>query len=162
MKAKIQFFHCDGHQKLFAKEIAEIEAAVDCIKWAKIFKHDAACQHQAAYNKALAYSFSQRGWQLQPLLRRTPKLIGDFSKGAVFVEVQFGNSSTLYRDFYKFQYGLAHGLLSLAVLMVPMKASMFFPTRPASVRNMAEFTLARSYFTVLPINVPTMLIGLEP
>jgi hypothetical protein len=29
-------------------------------------------------------------------------------------------------------------------------------------RNMAEFALAQSYFTVLAINVPTMLIGLKP
>jgi hypothetical protein len=27
---------------------------------------------------------------------------------------------------------------------------------------MAEFALARSYFTILAINVPTMLIGLQP
>jgi hypothetical protein len=96
------------------------------------------------------------------VLRKAPKLIGDFRKGLVFIEVQFGNSATLYRDFYKFQYGLSHGLLSLAVLIVPMKAVEFFPTRPESVRNMAEFSLARSYFTVLPINVPTMLVGLRP
>src|SRR5262245_48396876 len=39
-------------------------------------------------------------------------------------------SSALYRDYYKFQYGLANGLLSLAILIVPRRARAFFPTRP--------------------------------
>jgi hypothetical protein len=134
-------------------------------QWSQVFEHsenDTVCQHQTAYNRALARNFNGRGWELAPELRKEPKLIGDFRKGLVFIEVQFGNSATLYRDFYKFQYGLSHGLLSLAVLIVPMKAAKFFPTRPESVRNMAEFALARSYFTVLAINVPTMLVGLKP
>jgi hypothetical protein len=91
-----------------------------------------------------------------------PKLIGDFRKGLVFVEIQFGNSATLYRDYYKFQYGLANGLLSLAVLIVPTSARAFFPTRPDRVNNMAEYAMARTCLTVLPINVPTLLVGLLP
>ena len=74
----------------------------------------------------------------------------------MFVEVQFGNSATLYRDFYKFQ----NGLLSLSVLIVPTNPKEFFPTRPRSISNMAEYDLALRYFTVLPIAVPAMVIGL--
>ena len=95
-------------------------------------------------------------------MREAPNLVGDFRKGLVFVEIQFGNSSTLYRDFYKFQYGLQNGQLSLAVLIVPKKEYDFFPTRRSSVQNMANSKLAESYFTVLPINVPTWIIGLIP
>ena len=80
----------------------------------------------------------------------------------IFIEVQFGNSSALYRDFYKFQYGLQNGLLSFAVLIVPDNEYEFFPTRPKSVHNMANFKLAERYFTILPINVPTWIIGLLP
>jgi len=40
--------------------------------------------------------------------------------------------------------------------------SEFFPTRPGSVANMAEYDLALRYFSVLPISVPTLVIGLEP
>ena len=94
-------------------------------------------------------------------MSQNPKLIGDFRKNLVFVEVQFGNSATLYRDFYKFQYGLQNGLLSLSVLIVPAKPSEFFPTRPESVSNMAEYDLALRFFTILPISVPTMVIGLN-
>ena len=118
--------------------------------------------HQRAYNRAFDREFIGLGWETQPLLARKPRLIGDFRKDLVFVEVQFGNSSALYRDYYKFQYGLANGLLSLAVLIVPTDPGKFFPTRPSSVNNMAEYTLVDSYFTMLPIRVPTLLIGLLP
>jgi len=106
--------------------------------------------------------FAKYDWKTQPKLKDSPKLVGDFSKGLVFVEIQFGNSSTLYRDFYKFQYGLQNGLLSLAVLIVPDNEYSFFPTRIESVQNMANFRLAMRNFTVLPINVPTWIIGLLP
>jgi hypothetical protein len=94
------------------------------------------------------------------MLSDKPRLIGDFRKNLVFVEVQFGNSATLYRDFYKFQYGLEKKLLSLSVLIVPINPRKFFPTRPRSISNMAEYDLALRYFEVLPIKVPTMVIGL--
>jgi len=57
---------------------------------------------------------------------------------------------------------LTHRLLSLAVLIVPEKSEAFFPTRPASVHNMAAFETARRLFDLLPIPVPVLLIGLLP
>ena len=100
------------------------------------------------------------GWEKKPLFSQKPRLIGGFRKNLVFVEVQYGNSATLYLDFYKFQYGLQNGLLSLSVLIVPVNPKEFFPTRPRSISNMAEYDLALRYFKVLPISVPTMVIGL--
>jgi len=135
------------------------------VNWEESFHHTengVVYDNQAGYNKAFSMAFRSLGWESQPTLRTDPKLIGDFRKGLVFVEVQFGNSSTLYRDYYKFQYGLANGLLSLAVLIVPTSPMAFFPKRPRSVVNMAEYTLAHKCLTVLPINVPTMLVGLLP
>ena len=85
------------------------------------------------------------------MLSSDPKLIGDFQKDLVFVEVQFGNIATLYRDFYKFQYGHHKWLLSLGVLIVPDKPLTFFPDRASSISNMAEFDLALRHFTILPI-----------
>jgi len=165
MKSDIEFFNCsDVLRQNLSDEIREIESVVSSVAWQPHFSHaDGAktVEHQAAYNKAFGEAFDKLGWEPQPLLRRHPKLIGDFRKGLVFVEVQFGNSATLYRDYYKFQYGLVNGLLSLAVLIVPTSPHAFFPTRPASVANMAEFDLARTCLTVLPINVPVMLVGLR-
>ncbi|MFA5374787.1 MAG: BglII/BstYI family type II restriction endonuclease [Dehalococcoidia bacterium] len=166
MKFETAYFHCgDQLKKTLATEIAEVEQIVGSIVWDRAYSYSdnsGSCKHQTAYNKAFAAGFRKLGWEPQPLLRKEPKLIGDSRKGLVFVEIQFGNSSTLYRDYYKFQYGLLNGLLSLAVLIVPTIPKEFFPTRPKSVQNMAEYALARTYLSVLPINVPTLLIGLLP
>lgn len=166
MKTRTTFFHCGNQlQKTLSQEIVEVQQVIDQIKWSPSFQYaenGKTWEHQTAYNKTFFKQFTSIGWEHQPLLRFDPKLIGDFRKGLVFVEVQFGNSSTLYRDYYKFQFGLANGLLSLAVLVVPTKPYVFFPTRPQSVNNMAEYDLAHTCLTVLPINVPVLLIGLLP
>lgn len=166
MKAEHIFFHCSEKlKKALASEISEVESVVSAIVWKEEFHFIADEEryaHQTAYNKSFADEFRKCGWECQPLLCINPKLIGDFRKGLVFVEIQFGNSSALYRDYYKFQYGLANGHLSLAVLIVPHVAKFFFPTRPNSVQNMAEYALAKTCLSVLPINVPTLLIGLLP
>lgn len=133
-------------------EIAEIKEVVNAVQWEKEFSISFGkdtISHQRAYNKAFEVEFVNYSWETQPKLKDSPRLIGDFSKGLVFIEIQFGNSSTLYRDFYKFQYGLQNGLLSLAVLIVPDNEYEFFPTRPRSVNNMANFKLAERYFTIL-------------
>ena len=164
MKHQIKYLHCGKHLKKSLKdEIDEVLSVVNLIEWQeefKVIKPDSTLLHQTAYNKKFEIEFEKLGWEKKPLLSKNPKLIGDFRKNLVFVEVQFGNSATLYRDFYKFQYGLQNVLLSLSVLIVPAKPNEFFPTRPESVSNMAEYDLALRYFTVLPISVPTMVIGL--
>jgi hypothetical protein len=71
-------------------------------------------------------------------------------------------STREFFDYYKFHFGLTQGLLSLAVLIVPTSPLQFFPIRPQSIRNMAEYDLAVRYFKLLPIPVPILLIGLLP
>ncbi len=167
MKYKEQYYHC-GPILLSSLEmpIRELRSCIGNVIWEEEFRlkteKGVVISHQRAYNKALENEFLGCGWESQPLLLRSPQLIGDFRKGLVFVEIQFGNSAALYRDYYKFQYGLTNGLLSLAVLIVPTNPKTFFPTRPDSVSNMAEFELAKKYVTVLSIQVPTLLIGLLP
>ena len=164
MKHQITYLHCGEHLKeSLNDEIDEVVSVVDLIEWEeefKVIKTDSTLLHQTAYNKRFEIEFEKLGWEKKPLLSQNPKLIGDFRKNLVFVEVQFGNSATSYRDFYKFQYGLQNGLLSLSVIIVPVKPKEFFPTRPRSISNMAEYDLALRYFKVLPISVPTMVIGL--
>ena len=165
MEFERESLHC-GEKLLtsLVTEIEEIESVISIQPWAPDFSYPSkstTLRNQAAYNKSLSTSLAERGWQPQPRLSHSPSLIGDFAKGLVFGEIQFGNSATLYRDFYKFQYGLQNGLLSLAILIVPYDEYSFFPTRPASVKNMANFSLARRFFTVLPISVPTIIYGLN-
>lgn len=166
MKYIEKMFHCNETDiASVSEEVTEIRSIVDGLHWSPDYcfsMNGKTWQHQTAYNKAFDEAFSKSHWMSQTMLRKEPKLIGDFMKNKVFVEVQFGNSSTLYRDFYKFQYGFSEKLIDLAVLIVPTSPAMFFPTRPASVNNMAEFNLANTCFTILPVQVPTMLIGLMP
>ena len=159
-----EYLHC-GETLLASldSEIQELNSVLSSHVWHPDFSittTTATLQHQAAYNRSLSIALSEFGWLKQPRLSDSPRLIGDFAKGLIFGEIQFGNSATLYRDFYKFQYGLQNGLLSLAILIVPNDEYKFFPTRPASVKNMANFQLALRYFTVLPISVPTIIYGL--
>ncbi len=167
MKLKEKYFHCGTFlQNSLRSEIDEIYLCISKLKWEPDFSIDSnngsTLHNQRAYNKAFEKEFSNSDWELQPLLLEEPRLIGDFRKSLVFIEIQFGNSATLYRDYYKFQYGHANGLLSLAVLIVPTNPAGFFPTRPSSVVNMAEFDLAERYLTMLPIRVPVLLVGLLP
>ena len=165
MKHQITYLHCGEKLKKSLKdEIDEVVSVVNLIQWEEKFKfikpNSEEIEHQSAYNKRFEIEFEKLGWEKKPLLNKKPRIIGDFKNDLVFVEVQFGNSSTLYRDFYKFQYGLQNGLLSLSVLIVPINPKEFFPTRPRSISNMAEYDLALRYFTILPISVPTMVVGL--
>ena len=164
MNHQVTYLHCGEHLKGTLKsEMDEVVHIVELIEWEREFKvgkSGSTLLHQTAYNKRFEAEFKKLGWETKPMLSQRPRLIGDFRKNLVFVEVQFGNSATLYRDFYKFQYGLQNGLLSLSVLIVSINPKEFFPTRPRSVSNMAEYDLALRYFSVLPISVPTMVIGL--
>lgn len=165
MKFKTEYFFCSPKLLQNVDEMNEIYSCIDEIKWKEeyvISIEGKKSEHQRAYNKSFQIEFSKYGWKPNPRLCDNPRLIGDFEKNDVFVEIQFGNSSTLYRDYYKFHYGLTHSLLSLAVLIVPTNPKQFFPTRSASVSNMAEFDLAYRYFKLLPIPVPIVLIGLLP
>lgn len=164
MKFKKEYFFCSPKLLSNVDEILEIESCIDSVKWSEDFsftQNSNQYSHQAAYNKAFDNEFSKYNWKLQPILyNETPRLIGDYSKNDVFVEVQFGNTATLFRDYYKFHFGLTHNLLSLAVLIVPTDPKKFFPNRNKSVSNMAEFDFACKYFKLLPIPVPILVIGL--
>ena len=167
MKYKSKFLHCSSKlRNKLSKDLNEIFSIIKNIEWKSDFSftddEGKKYMHQTGYNKAFYYAFKKLGWETYPKLNEKPNLIGDFGKGLIFGEIQFGNSSALYRDFYKFQFGLQNGLLSIAILIVPTKPEKFFPTRPRSVHNMAEYNLALRYFTILPISVPTLIIGLEP
>ncbi len=165
MDYRKEYFFCSPKLLKNVEEIDEIEACIYSVKWAEEFiyiEDGIEIKHQAAYNKAFDKEFLKYGWKLQPILyNETPRLIGDYAKNDVFVEVQFGNTATIFRDYYKFYFGLTHNLLSLAVLIVPTNPRTFFPARKKSVSNMAEFDFACKYFKLLPIPVPILVIGLK-
>jgi hypothetical protein len=167
LKFITEYFSCNPESFQDTKEIIELYNTIEKIQWTPDFKFtlkDKPYSHQSGYNKILEVKLEEKGWELQPFLHRDNKLglKGDFKKNSIFVEVQFGNSSTIYRDYYKFHYGLTYDLLDIGVLVVPVNPKKFFPTRPNSVVNMAEFNLAKRTFNNLTIPVPILLIGLLP
>jgi hypothetical protein len=165
MKFKKEYLCCDSSELVNNAEIREIDECVGAVTWERDFHINVSehrYEHQKGYNEAFKQQFSSKGWKLQPLLCDDPKMIPDFEKNGIYIEVQFGNSATLYRDYYKFHYGHVHDMLKLAVLIVPTSPINFFPTRPNSIRNMAEFNVAYRYYTLLPFPVPILLIGLLP
>jgi hypothetical protein len=106
MKAELRFFHCgDQLRNTLAAEIAEVESVVSNVSWLSSFEYidkGITHEHQTGYNRAFSKEFERLGWERSPVLRREPKLIGDFRKGLVFVEIQFGNSTVLqYREPFK-------------------------------------------------------------
>lgn len=150
-------------------EVQEIFRAIDTVAWkperVEAISHTGKKLYwQEAYNKLFAREFEAiGGWKPEPVLCDKPRLKGDFIKNDVFVEIQFGNSATIYRDYYKFHMGLVRKLLSLAVLILPTNQYDFFPNRnPKSIGNMATFEYADEQFNALTIPVPILLIGLLP
>jgi hypothetical protein len=105
MKFSETILHCsDELFESFKLQIEEIRSVLKRIDWSEEFTlqfEDSQFANQRGYNKAFEIEFEKLGWESQPKLRESPNLVGDFRKGLVFIEVQFGNSSTLYRDFYK-------------------------------------------------------------
>lgn len=169
MKYQAKYIFCS--EKLISQisEVAEILNIVSIIPWSAskievLSEKNDTLYYQEAYNRLFQIEFEkQGGWIREPILHDKPKLKGDFLKNDVFVEIQFGNSATIFRDYYKFHMGLSKMLLSLAVLILPTNQYSFFPSRKrASVSNMATFEYALEHFEALTIPVPILLIGLLP
>ncbi len=98
MKIKTEYFHCgDFLKQTLAHTIQEVESVVSGIHWIPHFTFNGS-ENQAGYNRAFQDAFLKYQWE-PPKLRTEPRLIGDFRKCLVFVEIQFGDSSALYRDY---------------------------------------------------------------
>jgi hypothetical protein len=84
---------------------------------------------------------------------------GDFFRNDVFVEVEFGNVASMYRDFFKFQIANRARAGDVAVLIVATKRlAKFFDSGVASY----EAALRDIPFLAVGIQMPICFIGLEP
>jgi hypothetical protein len=162
-----EFFYFN--QKLNTKyniEINEINECINSLDWKNSFSLEIDgkdYRNQDAYNRALESKFKEKHWDCQPVLTEKIPFIGDFRKNKVYVEIEFGNSASLFRDYYKFHYGWKFNKIELAVLVVPKDPQQFFPDRsPKSISNMAKFDTARDIIEKLDISIPILLIGLLP
>lgn len=169
MKYKTEYIFCNERLITPLIEVGEIFRVVSHVPWnpgvaEAVSSTGRKVSWQEAYNRQFEVEFERvGGWKPFPVLSEMPFHKADFSKNDVVVEIQFGNSSTIYRDYYKFHLGLVRHLLSLAVLILPTNQNEFFPTRnPKSIGNMATFEFALEHFNALTIPVPILMIGLLP
>lgn len=78
---------------------------------------------QIGTNKSVESQFLRFGWSPRRRIvsNAGSHLVADFNKGAVQVEVQFGNAARWYADVFKFLLSYAANDIEVGVLVVPMR-----------------------------------------
>lgn len=122
---------------------------------------------QKAMNRHLDTQFiDSRGWQRQPLIvdpsmGAGPKtnLKGDYKKGRLQVEVQFGNMARWYTDVFKFQLSYSLDVIDVAVLVVPVQG--FANLIDENVANY-ERVVRELPWAKMSLTLPILVVGLEP
>lgn len=118
---------------------------------------------QPNWNLAIKKSLSLLGWNAQPLAggvsnETNSNLRGDFVKNKVFVEVEFGNSASQFRDLFKFQIASRARSGDVAVLVLATKrVARFFDSGVASYEQM----LSLKEFLSIGIQMPIWIVGLD-
>ena len=126
MKIEIAYLHCGDYLlKTLRKEIQEVFKIIDILKW-EVNYSSKNKSHETAYNKKFKMNLKSLHGNPNHFWIRYQRLIVEFRKNSVFVQIQFNNSANIYRDFYKFQHGHRNGLLSLSILIVPTNQCLFF------------------------------------
>ncbi len=121
---------------------------------------------QAALNRHLEDRLRQIGWTAEPVAAGQPlgtpadlSLRGDFAKKGVFVEVEFGNSASLFRDLFKFQVASRSGMGEVGILIVATaQLAKFFDSGVATY----EQAIGLIPYMRIGIQMPVWVIGLEP
>lgn len=121
---------------------------------------------QKSMNSNLDREFEARDWVLQPLIVARDRddgpatgLKGDYKKGRVQVEVQFGNMARWYTDVFKFQLSYSLGEIDVGVLVVPMRR--FANLIDENVVNFER--VARELpWAKMSLTLPIWVVGIEP
>lgn len=118
-------------------------------------------------NKALDKALSGKGWTSQPVVASQGfdteasalGLKGDFVKNKVFVEVEFGNIASFFRDLFKFQIANRAGVGDVAVLVTAMDRMARFHDQGVTTFETVERLLP---YMAIGIQMPIWVVGLEP
>jgi hypothetical protein len=116
-------------------------------------------------NRAINEVLVRDGWQRQPYVLVDndgrpidTQLRGDFERSHVFVEVEFGNIASLYRDLFKFHIAGTSGAAQVGVIVTASDAlARFFD------QGVATFEQARSLVPYMRagLQLPTAIIGID-
>lgn len=120
---------------------------------------------QAQMNGLIRGALSDLGWNPEPyiLIDREgrpidTRLRGDFEKSGVFVEVEFGNVASFYRDLFKFHIAGTTGAAHVGVIVVATDSlARFFD------QGQARFEQAVSMLPYMRagVQLPTAIIGID-
>jgi hypothetical protein len=120
---------------------------------------------QAAMNMAIREGLSNLGWSPEPyiLIDREghpidTRLRGDFEKSGVFVEVEFGNVASFYRDLFKFHIAGTTGAAQVGIVVVATDAlARLFD------QGQARFEQAVSLLPYMRagLQLPTAIVGID-
>lgn len=120
---------------------------------------------QAAMNAHIRDSLAELGWHAEPyiLIDREgqpidTRLRGDFERNGVFVEVEFGNVASFYRDLFKFHIAGTTGAAQVGVVVVATDAlARLFD------QGQARFEQAVSLLPYMRagLQLPTAIVGLD-
>ena len=120
---------------------------------------------QVGLNDALDASLVQLGWNRQPFVLGetlgTPLdsyLKGDFERSGVYVEVEFGNTASLFRDLFKFQVAGRSGIGKVGVLVVATAAvTRLFDSGVATYEQAVNLLP----YMKIGLALPTVVVGLD-
>jgi hypothetical protein len=120
---------------------------------------------QGAFNSLLDRRLRAVGWARQPIARGDlvagpipNNLVGDFAKGGIFVEVEFGNMASAFRDLFKFQIASRSGAGRLGVLVVATdRVARFFDQGVATYEQVSRLLP----YMGIGLQLPTVVVGLD-
>ena len=120
---------------------------------------------QSEWNKRLDERLRKLGWHPQPIAaghsqaqEQESGLIGDFAKNGVFVEVEFGNSASAYRDMFKFLVSHDNKQAQVGVLICAhTRLGNLFDSGVTTFESIKRNILPYLRITPLPI----LFIGLD-
>jgi hypothetical protein len=121
---------------------------------------------QKKLNAELDRRFTELGWQNQPLIVGKEQtagpdtgLKGDFKKGRLHIEIQFGNMARWYTDVFKFQLSYALGTIDVAVLVVPTQEFSNLIDENVAYFERIERELP---WAKMSLTLPILVMGVEP
>jgi hypothetical protein len=120
---------------------------------------------QSALNGVIDVRLGALGWTSQPYALEPVTggtlptfLQGDFAKESVFVEVEFGNQASLFRDLFKFQIAGQTRAGDVGILVVATdRMARFFDSGVATY----EQALRLMPYMRIGLSLPTAIIGLD-
>ncbi len=118
-----------------------------------------------ALNLAIDASLRDFDWTPQPYASAdvfgstSDKSRGDFFKNGVFVEVEFGNTASMFRDLFKFQVASRERQGEAAILIVPYRSLARF--HDSGVAHFEKLLNVREYLSLV-IQMPIWMIGIKP